>query len=60
MRRAALAAVAVWLLHGVCALAQTAPAAPAGFWAHPTGRTSMELGWDNPGDSTITKYQYRT
>ena len=34
------------------------PAAPANFEASP-GDTRVSLSWDNPSNSTITKYQYR-
>ena len=37
----------------------TAPARPAGLTAAP-GDGSVTLSWDNPSDSTITGYQYRT
>ena len=36
----------------------TAPAAPAGLTAAP-GNSQVALSWDDPEDSTITKYQYR-
>ena len=36
----------------------TAPVAPKGVTAVP-GDSQVALSWDDPGDSTITKYQYR-
>ena len=36
----------------------TSPAAPIGLTAEP-GDSQVTLSWDDPGDSTITKYQYR-
>ena len=36
----------------------TAPAAPAGLTASP-GNSQVALSWNDPADSTITKYQYR-
>ena len=36
----------------------TAPAAPAGLTASP-GDSQVALSWNDPADSTITKYQYR-
>ena len=36
----------------------TAPQAPTGLTAEP-GNSQVTLAWDDPGDSTITKYQYR-
>ena len=36
----------------------TAPAAPRGLTATP-GNSQVALSWDDPEDSTITKYQYR-
>ena len=38
--------------------ADTAPAAPTGFSATPKAN-SMDLAWTDPGDSTITGWEYR-
>ena len=40
------------------AIAQAAPAKPTGFTAT-AGNAKVDLAWTNPGDSTISKYQYR-
>ena len=51
---------APWVSNGIGAVYvwTTAPAAPAGLTAVP-GDSQVALSWDDTGDSTITKYQYR-
>ena len=58
LRNLALASLAAAL--AMPALAQTAPAAPTGLtgWETATRRV-VTLQWDDPSDSTITKYQWR-
>ena len=58
LRNLALASLAAAL--AMPAVAQTAPAAPTGLtgWETATRRV-VALQWDDPDDSTITKYRWR-
>ena len=42
----------------VCATPNAVPAAPANLEAAP-GDTRVTLSWDDPGDATIVKYQWK-
>ena len=46
------------IMHSVSLLITAAPGQPADFDAS-VGRSQVALSWDDPGDPTITKYQYR-
>ena len=46
------------ILHSVSLLITATPGQPANFDAA-VGRSQVTLSWDDPGDPTITKYQYR-
>ena len=38
---------------------KAAPGSPSGLKAAPKSSQTVELSWDDPGDESITKYQYR-
>ena len=57
LRNLALASLAAAL--AMPALAQTAPAAPTGLTGWESATRIVTVQWDDPDDSTITKYQWR-
>ncbi len=58
LRRVAPAALLACVLTLHWAVAQTAPGAPSGL-AATAGNRTIALTWDDPGDETITGYEYR-
>ena len=50
--------VIVWLALASGAAAQTVPAVPTGLVAKQIGPRHIMITWNNPGDNSITEYQY--